>query len=354
MLFPALESLAFVLDSQPEWGRTGRVLFLRAQPHPALECFKGRLTCAQTWKPRATALEAAGYPVTKDPTGSYDLVLLLPERQRETILSDLAQGHDLLAPGGTLMVALHNDWGAKRVEQQLRELAGEAQTVSKHHSRTFWAIKDSARPWNATTLASWRDAAAMRRILDGRFWSAPGIFNWDRIDDGSRLLTDHLPAQLSGAAADLGCGWGYLGDHLLRHCPNLRSLDVYEADAVALECARRNLGLVPSPIRARLHWQDVTTGLGQAKFDVIVTNPPFHEGRDADPLLGMKFIGAAAQGLRSTGQLYLVANKHLPYEHLMEEAFEDSRKVVESGGFKVLFGARPKPLMRGAPRRGRK
>jgi len=349
--YPALDSLAFVLDAHPEFGSTGRVLFLRAQPHAALARFQGRLACAQTWKPRAAALEAAGFTVTKDPTGSYETVLLLPERQRETILADLAQAHDLLAPGGTLIVALHNDWGAKRMEQQLAGVAGNIQSVSKHHSRTFWTVKDAE--WDAAALATWRDAAALRRILDGQFWSCPGLFNWDRIDEGSRLLAMHLPAQLSGAAADLGCGWGFLGDHLLRHCPDIRSLDVYDADAVALECARRNLGSIPCPVRARLHWHDVTTGLGKAKFDVIITNPPFHDGRDADPQLGMKFIAAAAQALRSPGQFYLVANKHLPYENLMAEAFEEHRKVVEAGGFKVLMASRPKAFLQ-SPRHARR
>jgi 16S rRNA (guanine1207-N2)-methyltransferase len=240
------------------------------------------------------------------------------------------------------VVALHNDWGAKRTEQQLAEICGGVETVSKHHSRVFWTTK--TKPWKADKLAVWRDAAALRRILDGRFWTCPGLFHWDEIDAGSRLLTEHLPVTLSGAVADLGCSWGFLSDHLLRSCPNLRSLDCYEADSIALECARRNLGLVPCPIRPRLHWTDVTAGLGKTLYDVIVMNPPFHDGRDADPMLGLKFITTAAMSLRSNGDLWLVANKHLPYENLMAETFEFSTKVIESGGFKILHGARPKAV----------
>jgi 16S rRNA (guanine1207-N2)-methyltransferase len=338
----ALDALAFVLETQPELGQSGRVLFMRAQPSPVLARFEGRLTCEQTWKPRAAALTASGVAVTKDPTGTYDTIFLLPERQRETVLADIAKAHDLLAEGGTLVVALHNDWGAKRTEQQLAEICGGVETVSKHHSRVFWTTK--SKPWKADKLAVWRDAAALRRILDGRFWTCPGLFHWDEIDAGSRLLTEHLPVTLSGAVADLGCSWGFLSDHLLRSCPNLRSLDCYEADSIALECARRNLGLVPCPIRPRLHWTDVTAGLGKTLYDVIVMNPPFHDGRDADPMLGLKFITTAAMSLRSTGDLWLVANKHLPYENLMAETFEFSTKVIESGGFKILHGARPKAV----------
>lgn len=348
----ALEALAYVLETQPEIGQSGRVLFMRARPHACLERFKSRLTCEQTWKPHASALEDAGFSTTREATVSYDLILLLPERQRETVLADIARAYDLLAEGGTLMVALHNDWGAKRTEQQLAEIAGPVTSISKHHSRVFSAVKQA--PWNVAPMAAWKEAASLRRAIEGRFWSCPGLFHWNEIDAGSRLLTQNLPPTLAGAAADLGCSWGYLSDHVLRQCPNLRSLDVYEADSVALECARRNLGLVPSPVRARLHWQDVAAGVGRAKFDVVVMNPPFHDGRDADPTIGLRFITAAAVALRPQGELWLVANKHLPYENLLTEAFEQSSKVVEAGAFKVLHASRPRALPQARPVRGKR
>jgi 16S rRNA (guanine1207-N2)-methyltransferase len=345
----APDALAYFLETHPDLPAAGKVLFMHAQPLPALQGFAGRLVCEQTWKPRADALRAAGIASVKEAEGSFDLILLLPERQRETILADMARAHDLLAQGGTLVVALHNDWGAKRTETLLGNIAGNIHSLSKHHSRVFWAKKEA--PWHAEDLAAWRDAAALRRILDGRFWSAPGLFNWDVIDEGSRLLTENLPVTLSGAVADLGCGWGYLSDHVLRHCPNVRSLDVYDANATALEAARRNLGLVPSPVRPRLHWHDVTAGLGDVRFDVVVMNPPFHDGREAQHDLGLRFITAAATALRTTGELWLVANKHLPYENLLRELFETSRTVAEGRGFKVLHGAQPKAILQRSRRK---
>lgn len=352
----ALNALIYALDTQPEipLSTAQRILFLHAQAHPALETFRDRLTCEQTWKPDADGLEAMGIRHTRQAEGSYDLILLLPDRQKDSILADFAHAHELLAPGGTLVVALHNDWGAKRMEQNLAQAAGQVQTLSKHHSRAFWAVKDEATPWNAALLAEWKTGGAMRRILDGRFWSQPGLFNWDRIDEGSQLLVEHLPHNLSGNVADLGASWGFLSDHVLRQCPNLRTLDMYEADARALECARRNTGLIPVPIRPRISWKDVTQGVGTACYDAIVMNPPFHDGRDANPMLGLKFITAAAQALRTTGDLWLVANRHLPYENLMSEAFEHYRTVAETRSFKVLHGTKPTLVTRQVKRKSRR
>ncbi len=336
-----LDALIYALDVNPDISTEGRVLFLRAQEHPALEHFAGRLVCQQTWKPRAKELEAAGHRAEREAHGLFDLVLVLPDPQRDLMVGDLARAHDHLAPGGLLMAAQHNDAGSKRCEQHLREVAGGAESLSKHHSRVFWATKDEKKPWKADLLERWRQGAAMRRILDGRFWSRPGLFSWDRIDGGSALLAQHLPLTLAGNVADLGCGWGFLSDHLLRNCHDIDSLDIYDADADCFECARRNLGIIPTRVKAKPRWHDVTAGLERVQYDAIVMNPPFHEGKDADPLIGMKFIAAAAQALRPDGQLWLVANRQLPYENLLSETFASVEKIIETGGFKVLQAKTP-------------
>lgn len=350
----ALTALFYALETQPEIpvATAARILFLRAQAHPGLEVLKERITCEQTWKPHAAGLENMGVRHTREVDGKFDLILLLPDRQRESIMADFAQAHERLAEGGTLVVALHNDWGAKRMEQQLAEVTGTVQTLSKNHSRVFWTTKTAE--WNTEVLAQWKANGAMRRILEGRFWSQPGLFNWDQIDEGSALLIEHLPHSLSGNVADLGSSWGFLSDHVLRQCPNLRSLDMYEADARALECARRNTGLIPVPVRPRIFWKDVTQGVGNACYDSIVMNPPFHDGRETNAMLGLKFITVAAQALRTTGHLWLVANKHLPYENLMKEAFEHHRTVAETRSFKVLHGSHPTLVTRQVRKKARR
>jgi 16S rRNA (guanine1207-N2)-methyltransferase len=336
-----LDALIHALDVNPEIGAEGRVLFIRAREHPALEHFAGRLMCQQTWKPHADELQAAGYRTEREAHGLFQLVLVLPDPQRDLMVADIARGYDHLAPGGTLMISQHNDAGAKRCQQHLANVAGEAQAMSKHHSRVVWAVKDESKPWNEELLQQWRDGAAMRRILDGRFWSRPGLFSWNRIDEGSALLAQHLPATLKGNVADLGCGWGFLSDHLLRECHDIDTLDIYDADADCFECARRNLGLVMTKVKAKPHWQDATALIGRRKFDAIVMNPPFHEGKYADSLIGLKFIATAAQALRSEGELWLVANRQLPYENLLNETFATVEKVAESGGYKVIHATHP-------------
>lgn len=76
-------------------------------------------------------------------------------------------------------------------------------------------------------------------------------------------------------------------------------------------------------------------------------NPPFHTGRAGTPALGQDFIRAAASMLRPKGQLWLVANRHLPYESTLDEAFALQQIVEQNAGFKVIRAERPRSPFKG-------
>ena len=118
---------------------------------------------------------------------------------------------------------------------------------------------------------------------------------------------------------------------MLRH-PGVEVLHLVEADHAALDCARRN---VTDP-RARFHWADATTFRLPEPVNGVVMNPPFHEGRAADPHLGARFIRAAAGLLTGAGRLWMVANRHLPYEAALSELFADVQEIGGDNRFKVI------------------
>ena len=337
----ALDTLAFALGTIPELTEgVSSIAFLRGQPHEGLAPWSEKMVCEQVYKPRATLLEEAGLKLVDRIDGEHDLVLLLPERQREQTLADLARSFDLLKPGGTLVISLHNDWGAKRMEKHLEELASHVETFSKHHCRVFWATK--GKGLNKALLEEWRPLADLRRVEDGGFWSKPGLFAWDHVDEGSALLLKTLPNNLHGYVADLGAGWGCLSVQVLKTHENILGLEAFEADRDAVDAARRNIGNVNVPFRPKVFWQDVTQGVGDRRFDFVLMNPPFHEGREPDPTIGMKFISAAARGLKVDGQLWLVANRQLPYEELLQEVFDSTQQVTQDGNYKVIKATMPR------------
>lgn len=322
-------------------------LFLRARAGSALQALGVMPVAVQPFKPLADALERMGIAVHAEHPPAlprFATVWVLPPRQRIEARALLAQALDAAEEGGTVLVSVANDEGAKALEGDFRQLAGGlAGQLGKYHCRVFWARKGSAC-MDAALLAQWRDADAPRPVLEGRYDSRPGVFSWDRIDAGSALLARHLPQGLGGRAADLGAGWGYLSAALLAANPGLKSLDAFEADARALALAGRNLARFSPPVEIACHWQDVAAGLPAGpKFDVILSNPPFHAtGKQALPALGQAFIRAAAGSLAPHGRFWLVANAHLPYEALLDERFAQVRTVAAEAGYKVLEAGVPR------------
>lgn len=314
----------------------GGALFLRArdgwplhrQPLPGL-------VCAQSFKPEYDRLQRSGFAVEVPDDRRYPLLLMLPPRQRDEARALFAEAIARLQPGGIAVASMANDEGAKSGEADLARIAGPLQTLSKNKCRVFWT-RPMNGPADTELAASWQSLDAPRPILDGRFLSRPGLFAWDRIDAASALLAKHLPDDLGGVGADLGAGYGYLAAEVLARSERVTTLDLYEAEARALELARINLERFVAQAALGFHWHDVTAGLPQ-RYDFIVSNPPFHaQGRSDRPDIGRRFIAAAAQALQPAGRLWLVANRHLPYEAVLDARFGTVRTVIQQGGFKVV------------------
>lgn len=334
---PALETLFMPFAAGLLDWPARRTLFLRARSGPALTRLPPTdLVCVQTFRPDAAGLEAAAFAIeAATPDELFPLVLALPPRQRDEARALLAQAVAQAAPGGTVVVAQLNEEGARGVEDDLARLAGPVESLSKRKCRVFWARPAAV---DAGLLAEWAAFDRPQPIAEGRFLSRPGLFAWDRIDAGSALLAAHLPQDLAGRGADLGAGFGYLAAEILARCPGVTALDLYEAESRALDLARRNL---EAPSRAApgvaldFLWHDVTAGLPR-RYDFIVTNPPFHQGRAERVDVGRGFVTAAAAALVPGGRLWLVANAHLPYEAELKARFSGFRFVAETGGYKIV------------------
>ncbi|GAB2508174.1 methyltransferase [Lysobacter humi (ex Lee et al. 2017)] len=295
----------------------------------------------QGFRPLADALERTGRWTVRPELegGAFDTVLVLPPRQREEARARLARAVSLLAPGGRVVVAAPNNAGARSLQDDLAALAGPVGVLSKHKCRVVWTAPLDG-PADAALQADWAGLDAPRRIADDAWWSRPGLFAWDRVDPASALLVRHLPSGLRGDAADLGAGWGYLSATLLATSPGLTRLDAFEAQHAALEPLGRNLAACAGTVPATAHWHDVTVGLS-GRFDVIVSNPPFHaDDRRDRPELGQRFITAAAAALRPGGRFWMVANRHLPYEATLRSAFAQVRPLADERGFKVYEAVR--------------
>ena len=238
----------------------------------------------------------------------------------------LAQTLRALKVGGRLDVMAAKDKGGSRLKKELEAFGLEVGETAKAHHRRCVVIKTG----NETGLDAAIAAGAMQMVDGLEAWSQPGVFAWDRIDAGSAQLAASLPA-LKGAGADLGCGYGALATVVLRSAA-VRSLRLIDLDRRAVEAAKKNV----EDARASFEWADVRTVEAAGDLDFIVSNPPFHDGGAEDRRLGQAFIRKAAEMLKKGGTLWLVANRHLPYEGELKEAFKRVTPISDGGGYKLF------------------
>lgn len=238
----------------------------------------------------------------------------------------LAYALRALAPEASLTAFAANTKGGTRIADELEAFGC---TVEASHKRRHQIIA-TTRPVVLTGIDDAIAAAAPRLLPNLALWSQPGLFNWDRIDPGSKLLLDHLPA-LSGRGADLGCGIGVLA-RAVRQKSTPPQITLIDIDRRALDMARRN---VPGDGVDTL-WADVRTARDlPTGLDFVVTNPPFHDAGEEDKALGQAFITQSVRMLKPGGTLWLTANRHLPYEATLRTHFESVDSIAQVDGFKI-------------------
>ncbi|KQZ12781.1 methyltransferase [Mesorhizobium sp. Root554] len=312
-----------------------RTLFLGAEPGFRLpEGWGGAIDAIQGFRPDFLGLERAGHALTPRAEGTgYDMALILAGRHRGQNELRIAEAMERTAAGALIVVAGSKDDGVASLRKRLGELIELEGSLPKYHGIAFWFRV----PAEAASVMKPLRAANPALLVEGRFHTAPGMFSFDRVDPGSRLLAENLP-KLSGQVADFCAGWGYLSAEILRRIPEIAALDLYEADYDALEAAKANIR--PARFQPGFFWTDLLREQVTRRYDAIVMNPPFHRGRATEPEIGAGMIRAAAKALKGGGRLVMVANRRLPYEAVVSASFANCAEIAGDSSFKVLTARR--------------
>ncbi len=325
----ALESGALVLP--PE----GRIAVFRPRMDVDLSALPtDRVEVIQGFRPDHDAFAAQGYATAVAPSGGYAAAIVELPRSKAEARALVARAALVVADGGPIVVDGQKTDGIDSLIKELRARVDLGGALAKAHGKLAVFGNTGAAPF-----ADWADAAP-RRLPEG-FVTSPAGFSADGIDAGSAALVAALPAKLPARVADFGAGWGYLASEVLRR-DGLDEVHLVEAEHDALEAARQNI----TDPRAQFHWADVTRFRAPKPFGAIVMNPPFHTSRAADPGLGRAFIAAAARALTRSGTLWMVANRHLPYERTLNELFRSVEELPGTPAFKLYHAAAPKPAPR--------
>ncbi len=268
------------------------------------------------------------------PPGPFDAATLRLPKAKDELDMAVHAAASVLEVGASLWVYGANDEGAGSAGRIIEPVMGSARTVeSGGRCRVLEAIRSGDGPSPRATLEDWRRSTSLEFPDGPRAWvSYPGIFAHGRLDDGTRALLEALRTFPTGRRVlDFACGSGVIGAFLSALEPAVR-VDFLDVDSVALAAAGENVSgahLIPS---------DGFSALPREPYDLIVSNPPYHAGKEQTGEVVERLVCGAPDYLGSGGSLVLVTQRRFPLSALMKSTFRTVQVVLDSGPHRVWSG----------------
>jgi len=231
----------------------------------------------------------------------------------------------------TVYLLAANDAGGRSLNNAVKDFGDDIVKVDVARKCSLWSFK-----LTPTDNFSWEKELSTFQYdnLENdalEFATYPGVFNSGKLDAGTKLLLDNISLNKRGRVLDLACGSGIIGLTCKLRQPELY-VEMVDIDGMALASAEMNtkkLGL-DCPVF-------ISDGLSNTKkFNTIVCNPPFHQGKETDYNFAQQLIRTAKQHLLPRGEVWIVANRQLAYEQWAEKSCHSVETVVQGNGFKVL------------------
>jgi 16S rRNA (guanine1207-N2)-methyltransferase len=286
------------------------------------------------------ARRCATISVLPEQASAFDIALIVVPNDRKLARRWLVEAHAALRPGGELFIAGANDHGIRSVIDDAAALFGGANVLGyKHGNRVAQAHKtdgvNHSPAWAAApgiAPGTWHafEAQACGHMFQLR--SLPGVFAYDRVDAGTALLLDVLPIPPGARVLDVGCGYGIIG--LLAARLGAAQVDLVDVNLLAVAAAQENIQH-NRIANARSYASDGVPEGAVRRYDLVVSNPPFHVGKSVDDDIARAFIERARQALVYGGQLILVANQFLRYDQVLRAAFGQVECLASNRSYRV-------------------
>ncbi|MGY0219234.1 methyltransferase [Endozoicomonadaceae bacterium StTr2] len=259
----------------------------------------------------------------------HDLAIVFLQKSKPRTDMLLQQALQGLNESGRLLLVGANKAGIKSWGKRIEKLVGSVEKVdSARHCVLFAA--DRPDEVAAFDIEQWFEVNQLEQA-DLEVHSLPGVFSHGRLDVGTRLLLGTMETRIKGHVLDFGCGAGVVAAAVGKKYPNTK-LTMVDISELALESSRRTLAA--NGVEGQVQASD---GLGNIKgrFDLIISNPPFHEGISTRYDTTENFIRASRRFLKPRGEFRIVANNFLQYPAIIKEVYGHCEVLASGDGFNV-------------------
>lgn len=255
----------------------------------------------------------------------YTAIIIIP-KGRKLARRWLFDAYRCLKDGGILYLAGANKEGVQSIAKDASDLFNTPKILGyKKGHRLYrliknrgsddlpsWACEPGIFPstWNEFNVSVNNEAYKIRTL--------PGVFAYDHIDEGTQMLLEWMHVQPGNQLLDIGCGCGIIGMHAAR----IGAKNVFLADnqIYSVMSTEENLR-INNISNGSVYISDLFATLPNVKFDMILSNPPFHSGKNVEYQIAQTLITHGYHTLNKGGSLVIVANRFIRYDHIMNDIF---------------------------------
>lgn len=173
-------------------------------------------------------------------------------------------------------------------------------------------------------------------LLDKELVNHSNLFSREKLDIGTRFLLEHLPQGPYKTILDLGCANGIVGIMAKKLNPAAKIIFSDESQ-MAIQSAQSNYSNFFSD-HAEFHWTNCFESQKKNYLDLVICNPPFHQGNTIGDFIAWQMFTDARESLTSGGVLRVIGNSHLAYQVKLKKIFGNSKIVATNTKFMIVDG----------------
>jgi 16S rRNA (guanine1207-N2)-methyltransferase len=273
----------------------------------------------------------------------YQVVFIQLPKGRQLLRRWLVQAYQSLVMGGTLYLAGANNLGIQSAIRDAYELFGNHLLLAykkgnriarfiKHPDSVLnpaWACEPGIAP------GTWCEFDIALPSHTFHIRSLPGVFSYERLDEGTRMLLDTITIRPGATLLDAGCGYGIIG--MYATLEGASQVHLVDTDLLAVASCVETLTL-NNIVNAKVFASDLLESVSSNRYDQILSNPPFHSGHAVDYQIAQALITQAHLALLPGGDLTIVANRFIRYDRLIKSIFGDVTTLADPGKYHVISG----------------
>lgn len=301
------------------------------------EAVTNRLDISDYLKAYCT-VNLSDYDCSSYEAASFDVVYLRVPKSKALLNYLIIETMKLLKPNGRLIAVGFNDEGIKNTFKKIEKAFGELveqELLGKGLRIAEFGLVNPKR--DEIEDRQYTEIKNIPNELSLSLSSKAGIYGAEKIDQGSLFLCETVLQHYQDIPADkildIGCGNGFISLVLAQHFKNSEFIAT-DNNITAMAICENNFQ--QNCVNGAVILDDCASTLASKEFNLIVSNPPFHQGFDTSENLTIRFLEATERLLARKGEAWFVMNRFLKVEALAKKTKLKLDLMSENNHFKIL------------------